>query len=247
VVLLIFWIISRQPATPPRAAQTPPASTAVENVTHVSPAVYDAVGDGGLANPLKPAGTAMVLRGSSGKPMVVYVGADFCPFCASQRWSVVAALARFGTFQDLRLSTSSSTDVYPDTATLSFHGSRYDSQYLEFSPVETRTRDGQPLDTPTALQEQLMRAHDPAGSIPFVDLGNRYVALGSGYRPGVLAGKGWDEIGAALKDPSSPISRAVIGNANYLTAAICQLTDQEPVSVCQSATIQRLQKQLPTA
>src|SRR3972149_2116992 len=51
------------------------------------PAVFDAVGSGGVAPRLTRTGAA-TLRTATGKPIVIYVGADYCPFCASERWSL---------------------------------------------------------------------------------------------------------------------------------------------------------------
>ncbi|MGC1183573.1 MAG: DUF929 family protein, partial [Candidatus Dormiibacterota bacterium] len=45
---------------------------------------------------------------------VVYVGAEFCPYCALQRWALLVALSKFGTFTNLSNAVySSSTDIYP--------------------------------------------------------------------------------------------------------------------------------------
>jgi hypothetical protein len=80
---------------------------------------------------------------ANGKPLVVYVGAEYCPYCAAERWAAVIALSRFGTFSGLGQTHSSSTDVYPNTATLSFHGASYTSQYLQFQGVETQSNQPQ--------------------------------------------------------------------------------------------------------
>jgi hypothetical protein len=66
-----------------------------------------------------------VFRLTAGKPLVVYIGAEYCPFCAAQRWPLVVALSRFGTFSGLSVTRSASEDVFPDTATLSFHSASY--------------------------------------------------------------------------------------------------------------------------
>jgi len=51
----------------------------------------------------------------------------------------------------------------------------------------------------------------------------------------VLQGKTWRQIAAALHDPSSPIAQGADGAANYLTAAICKLTGNQPASACTPA------------
>ena len=71
-----------------------------------------------------------------GRPAVVYVGAEFCPYCAAERWVLVVALSRFGTFTHLGATSSSSDEVFPDTATFSFDGATYRSRYVSLSALE---------------------------------------------------------------------------------------------------------------
>ena len=35
---------------------------------------------------------------SGGKPEMLYIGAEWCPYCAAERWAMAVALRRFGTF-----------------------------------------------------------------------------------------------------------------------------------------------------
>ncbi|MDE3074941.1 MAG: hypothetical protein KGJ86_05885, partial [Chloroflexota bacterium] len=135
---------------------------------------------------------------------------------------------------------SSGTDVYANTPTVSFYGSRFSSSYLDFVPVETETRDQKPLQQMTAEQRQLMSRLDPPGSIPFLALGNQYAAVGGGYPLDVLAGKDWLQISQALQDSSSRIARSVLGNANYLTAGICRITGGQPGAVCGAEPVQSI-------
>jgi len=185
---------------------------------------------------------------AGGKPKVLYIGAEFCPYCAAERWPVTVALSRFGTFSNLGTTHSSGDDVFPNTATLSFHGASYTSQYLAFTGVETTTNEqvnGQyaPLDTPTAEDQKTFDTYNQppyvksGGSIPFVDLGGKFVASGASYSPEILAGKTQAEISAALKDPSSPIAKAIDGSANVYTAALCNVTGNQPANVCTSPAV----------
>ena len=50
---------------------------------------------------------------AAGKPEILYIGAEYCPYCATERWPLAVALSRFGTFTGLRGIHSSATDVYP--------------------------------------------------------------------------------------------------------------------------------------
>ena len=195
-----------------------------------------------------------------GKPLVVYIGAEYCPYCAAERWAMVAALSRFGTFSNLGQTHSSSSDIYPNTPTLSFHGATYTSQYLAFQGVETESN--QPsgsgyatLDTPTAAQQQLLSKYDAApyvpsneaGSIPFIDFGNQGMVSGASYSPQLLAGKTAEQVAAALKDPTSPIAQAVDGTANAFTTLLCGLTNNQPSAVCTSTAATAYQGKLHAA
>jgi hypothetical protein len=244
----------KTPATPGTSA----TAKVIDAVTSVPASALDAVGAGGsITQPAAlPANTPPITE--NGKPEILYVGAEYCPYCAAQRWPMVIALSRFGTFSGLGLTTSSSTDVFPSTPTLTFHGSSYSSDLLSFVPVETETNQlastgvgYRKLDTLTPAQQQLMQTYNAppyttsAGSIPFVLLGNRYVISGSSYHPDVLQGKTWQQIASALSDPSSPIAKQVLATANMVTAAICQLTDGQPANVCTSPGVTSAAGSLP--
>jgi hypothetical protein len=245
-------------ATP--AASASPASTAViAKVTAVPADTLNKVGAG------KASSTPKLIKGQpaltdGGKPLVVYIGAEYCPFCAAQRWAMVVALSRFGTFSNLGQTTSSSSDVYPSTPTLSFHGASYTSQYLSFQGVETETNQPQgngyaPLDKLTSQQQDLLKKYDAppyvdaksAGAIPFIDFGNQAVISGASLDPQLLAGKSHDEIAAALSDPNSPIAQAVDGAANAFTTVLCQLTNNQPAGVCTSPAATAYQGKLSAA
>lgn len=148
--------------------------------------IFDAVAAGTAPSTIRPTAGATPLAAASGKPLILYVGAEYCPYRASQRWSLIVAHARFGTWNGLSLS-----------------------RYKE-------------------------------GSIPFLSFADRYIAIGSGYPPDVLTGKSWDDIATALRDPTTPIAKAVIGDADRMTAAICRLTQTQPQPVCSSPSVQGL-------
>jgi thiol-disulfide isomerase/thioredoxin len=182
----------------------------------------------------------------AGKPVVVYVGAEFCPFCAAERWAAVMALSRFGTFAHLGETHSSTSDVYPGTVTFSFYRSRYTSRYLVFDPTETNTNQPAPGGGYTALQpltglaQKVFSKYDAPpfvpssseGSIPFYDFGNKVLVSGASYSPQVLQGLTAQQVAGDLSDPKSPVAQSIVGTANYLAAAICSITSGQPCSVC---------------
>jgi hypothetical protein len=220
-------------------ARSPAPSALVEKVTSVPASVFRTVGTGAVtAIPKKIDAPALT---ADGKPLVLYVGAEYCPFCAAERWPMVIALSRFGTFSGLQVTKSASNDVFPNTPTFSFHGATYQSKYLTFQGVELRTRTGEPLDTLTPEQSQIYSTYDAppytstAGTIPFIDFGGKYLVNGATYDAGVLSGKTAEEIANALSDPNTAVARAVIGAANSVTAAVCTLTANQPANVCAAA------------
>ena len=198
-------------------------------------------------------GTALT---SNGKPELLFLGGEYCPYCAAERWAMVNALSRFGTFTGLTATHSSTSDVYPDTPTFTFYKATYKSNYLDFTSVEeyANYRQGNSsnsstpyvtLQTPTTAQQALGAAYDPTGAIPFLDFGNKYVEVGnlSPLSPSMLAGKTWAQVAAAMNDPSSSLGKALVGNANFITAGICKLTNNLPASAC-TPTIQQLEANL---
>ena len=193
---------------------------------------------------------------ADGKPLVLYVGAEYCPFCASQRWALTIALSRFGTFSGLTASHSASDDVFPNTPTVSFHGSTYTSDLLAFQGVELATNERSggrytPLDTLTAEQQQLLATYDAppftqsAGAVPFVDFGNRFLQTGSSYSPQLLAGMSVDDVAAALtNEPNGEVAQAIFGAANAFTAILCGLTGGAPADVCTSPAATAYQQEV---
>jgi hypothetical protein len=243
VALIVARTLRRVPSGGP--SDTGPVSAALlQSLTSVPAEEFESIGQGTAAALPTPV-RATVLRGSSGLPQLVYVGAEYCPYCAAERWGLVLALSRFGTFSGLQTSRSAADDVYPSTPTFTFAGSTYTSNYLEFSPVETLSNQKvngayAPIQTPTALQDQLLAQYDAppyvssdsAGSIPFLDIANQYIVVGASFNPSVLANQSWDGIATSLHQPDSDQAKAIVGTANVLTAGICSATNNAPANVC---------------
>lgn len=236
-----------------KPSETLASSAVMEAVTKVDPMVAATVGNGGLPNTFAALQGAPALTGKDGKPEVLYIGADYCPYCAAQRWALVVALSRFGSFDHLAVTRSSSTDVFPDTATFTFRNAGYSSQYLDFVAVETADRSGAPLQTPSADQQALLAKYDAppyvpaasAGGIPWLDVANRDAMVSSGFTPQVLAGLSWEQIAAKLGNANDVVARAVIGGANNITATICKVTGGQPGDVCNAPAVAPLIAAVP--
>ena len=270
IVIVAFIVIkaSSSPSKPPTtsSANGPTGSalaSVVTKVTSVPASTFNSVGDGNGAVSDTPqtikGGTALT---SGGKPEMLYMGAEYCPYCAAERWSMIVALNRFGTFSGLATVHSGikngagEAEPYPSTPTWTFVNAKYTSKYLTFTPVEMQTNvpdasNGSytTLQTPTAAQNTLIDKLDAApytteaGAIPFIDFGNKDLIIGASYNPGVLSGLSWSTIATDLSNPSSPVAKAVDGTANYITAAICNMTGNQPASACTSV-VQSLESKI---
>jgi hypothetical protein len=250
VLAVIVALVVVKLATGPGGSSGSAATTASSRVAHavqsVPAPVLNKVGVGS-AQPAPTNVSAPALT-ANGKPLVFYAGAEYCPYCAAERWAVAVALSRFGTFSNLGETHSSAQDVYPSTATLSFHGATYKSSYLTLTAKEMESNkvvNGgyAPLDRLSTSQQNIIVKYDAPpyfstkGSIPFIDIGGKWLLSGASYSPQVLQGKTQQQIAAALTDPTSPIARGVDGSANLITAALCQITNGKPGAVCSSPAV----------
>ena len=218
-----------------------PAS--VQSNLSVPASTLAAVGIGSSSTTLIKPVTGPALT-SGGKPEMLYIGAEWCPYCAAMRWAMAVALSRFGTFSPLKGIHSSATDVYPNTATLTFYNSTYSSKYLVFTPVENQDVNRNTLVKPTAAQQALWTKYAPPGnSYPFIDIGNSFIASVT-YNPQVLQGLSWAQIADDLHKPSTAVAQGADGSANLLTAAICKITNNQPASVCTTAPVSTLEGQI---
>ena len=232
---------------------TPVPQAVLSAVENPPASVVNAVGTGGQSGKMVRFPASAKLVGTDGKPMVVYVGAEYCPFCAAERWVMVMWLSRFGTFKNLSEIQSSSTDVDPNTATFTFHKASYSSPYIDFSANEIEDRNQQPLDSMTTQVSNIFTKYDnppytvQAGQFPFVDIGGVFNLYSTSYNPKTLANLSWNQIAAKLSNPNDPVTKEIVGNANILTAATCIATGDQPASVCSpttSSTVQSIEQTL---
>jgi hypothetical protein len=259
VVALIVVLAVPGGSPSPSPAPASDLASYVVTATQVPDSVLQQVGlPSSVTPPTAVAGQPPLLT-DGGLPAVVYVGGEYCPYCALERWSLVVALSRFGTFAHLGQAISStSNDVDPGLQSWSFHGSSYSSSYVTFDPAEitsatpTPADNGYtPLDSLSPLQKTAFDTYDAppytkdaANAIPFVDVGNRYLTIGSSTSPSVLEGLSLDQIAADLSNPSSPVAQAVDGTANYLIGALCAVTGVTKPPVCTTSPAVQAQARL---
>ncbi|MBV9659777.1 MAG: DUF929 family protein [Acidimicrobiales bacterium] len=181
--------------------------------------------------------------GGAAKPEILYIGAEFCPICAAQRWPLVVALSQFGTFTNLQKTHSAVRDG--NIQTLSFYGSTYNSPYFVFTPVENTTN--QPsgnfykiLENPTAEQNNLWSTIEAQfgqqQSYPFINIGGKYALITSQYPSTILSGKSWDSIASSIGDNTNTVGASINASAAVLVKYICSMTNQQPANVCQAVS-----------
>ncbi|MDQ1701718.1 MAG: hypothetical protein QOF57_970 [Frankiaceae bacterium] len=252
VAATLVWIVATSGSRAPASAPDVPldVTDTVALVTGVSAASLGraTVSDKQRA-PRRAAAHDIVMV--DGKPSILYVGAEFCPYCATERWPLIVALSRFGTFSGLGVTHSSLTDVFPGTATLSFHNAAYTSTYLSFTGKElfTNTLAGRnygALDSLTGPEQSRFgdRAANPQQAFPFLDLAGQYL-VDAQFDTGALKGMTANQIARTLTDPSTRVGGLIDGSANWLTAALCTLTHDQPSAVCSAGPIATLKARLP--
>jgi hypothetical protein len=272
VVIAVLVIVKLTSSSTPSGLGYTPATPAppavVQGITGVPASVFNTVGVNipSQATPNPPTvisgQPALTLDGKT--PAMLYYGAEWCPYCAAERWGIAVALARFGTWSGLQVTASSHTDVYPATPTLTFAKATFTSPYLSFFPIEfctnipdssdTTCNGYKSLDTPTAEEQAVLDKYATPqylpnatqGQIgyPFIDIGNKALISGATYSPQMLSGLTHEDIAGNLNDPTNSVTQSIVGTANYISAAVCASTNQQPSDVCTSSGVKAAAKAL---
>jgi hypothetical protein len=258
VVLVVVKIVGGGSQVTNGAAWSLASPTVTAQLSGVPASVFDAVGTNSSVAPINPpisisGQKPLTFTGANGTslPGVYFYGAEYCPYCAAARWSIIAALSRFGTFKDLGNMLSSSSDSPANVPTFTFSRTKYTSPYIVFKPEEYYSNQVNAAGTgyrvltqPTKTEAKLVANYDNSkyfpqtlsqgeSGFPFIDFGNK-ILQDTLYSPVILGGLNRDEIAAGLKDPKNPITQAIVAGANYLSASVCHVDGQMPTSVCTS-------------
>lgn len=250
LIVGVFFLIAQlnQPDLAPKLL----SSQDLRLVSGISVAELETVG---LGQGVTPPGripqqglNAAPATGADGKPFVFYHGGEYCPFCAAERWGMFIALSQFGTFSTIYQIESSEDQI----ATFTFTGSHYQSSYIDLLVVESSQNPFGADPAMTQQEKSLLSTYDVPpyvsadfqGKIPFLDIANQYLQAGASFDMQILFDHSWQDIARALHDTTSTIAQMVLGTANYLTAAICAATRNQPASVCNRPSIARIMKLL---
>jgi hypothetical protein len=222
----------------------PAPASVVDAVTGVTTQVANAVG----VPPTSTVAPPSVQTGQppleiDGKPAAIFIGGEFCPYCAAERWAIVMAFSRFGTFSGLSETTSSPWDTDPSTPTFSFDGASYTSPVLTLDTSEHESNDTDGLGTRTVLQPltnleaTVWQRYDIPEGFPFLDIGNSVFVMSPSYDPKLLSGLDQADVAGKLTNPDDPATQAIVGTANYLTAAICSMIGSNSSSWCSQPAV----------
>lgn len=255
VVAVAFAVSSGQSKTNASGSGTV-SSAFVGTITAIPAATYDKAGA-----PATPSASIMAIKDGTAskdgdKAKVLYVGGEFCPYCAGERWAMVAALSRFGTFTGLAPTTSADNDG--NIPTVTFAKATYTSDTVTFSAHETRDRQGKPLQTLPDDIAKIMTTYDAppyvdsknAGSIPWTWFG-LWQAVGSAVPLTDFTGGGsvatvtHDEVATAMNNGSDGLGKDILAASNVISAQICALNGNQPASVCDSAGVKAAAATLP--
>jgi thiol-disulfide isomerase/thioredoxin len=221
-------------SSPPRGTPIPTAT--LTKLASVPLSTLNAAPTNGVIN--TPQATAGAALTSDGKPELLYIGAEYCPHCAAERWALYLALSKFGTFSPApgRIHSAVADGNVP---TLTFYGTKYSSPYLAFTPVEVYTNelasDGQsyvPLQTPTPAQQRLWTDLG-SETFPFLDFGGKKAQTGATYSYVPLQNLSFSTVADQVGNNSTTIGANIDAAANQLIKTICgSLTQNKPADVC---------------
>jgi uncharacterized protein DUF929 len=220
-----IYVLSTSKSALDAYINVPVSSSVANSLYHMSLQPYGPAPPSAMIGEVKSAtGSAFV---AGGKPVLVYIGGEFCPYCAVQRWSLIMALMRFGNFSDLRYMTSAASEG--DLATFTFVGSTYQSNYLSFQPFENEDRNHGPLQSVPANYSKEWQSYSSV--YPFENFGNKYILPGATMGYSDLSGKNWTTVLGDIRNGDS-FGLQVKESANLMTALICKVTGNQPGNVC---------------
>ncbi|HUX87500.1 MAG TPA: DUF929 family protein [Chloroflexota bacterium] len=178
---------------------------------------------------------------SPGQPVpVFFLSALYCPFCGAERWALVEALGRFGTWSNLNPSQSTAgVDGIAAVPTYDFVHARYTSRYVAFNARDVADAQGNPLQPLQPEERTLVNRYNPDGGIPFLLIDGAFAQVSSGYSPGLLAGKSFSQVKSDLTAKAAD-GQAIQHEADVISALICVTDGGQPQNVCDAPAVRAL-------
>ncbi len=96
IVIVVAFVVIRSLTTQKQAGGGKLSNSAFAGLTTVPASTLAKIGTGPLPSTGLPIRSVndTTLTSSAGKPEFLYIGAEFCPYCAAMRWSMAVALSR---------------------------------------------------------------------------------------------------------------------------------------------------------
>ena len=157
-----------------------------------------------------------------GKLFVFFMGAEYCPYCAAERWAIVRSLQKFGQWDGLKQTISAARNQpFLNLPTYDFTKTTYNSSHIEFVAREIKDREFRPLQKLLKTEEKLVRKYNPKKEIPFLLIGGRFMQIGSGFPPKIFIGHTFRQTETELKKIESEIRKTIDEEANVISALLC--------------------------
>jgi thiol-disulfide isomerase/thioredoxin len=157
-----------------------------------------------------------------GKLFVFFMGAEYCPYCAAERWAIVRALQKFGQWSGLNQTMSAARDEqFLNLPTYDFTEATYTSTHIEFVSRETKDREFKPLQKLLKAEEKLVHKYNSKKEIPFLLIGGRFMQIGSGFTPKIFIGHTFRQTETELKKAESEIRKTIDEEASCIAALLC--------------------------
>jgi len=175
----------------------------------------------------------------NGKLFVLFMGAEYCPFCAAERWAIVRALQKFGQWNGLKQTMSAARDEpFLNLPTYDFTEAIYTSSHVEFMARELKDREFKPLQRLLKPEEKLVDKYNREKEIPFVLVGGRFMQIGAGFSPKILIGHTFRQTETELKKIESEIRKTIDAEGNIIAALLCSAG--LPPEVCKETGVAEL-------
>ena len=168
------------------------------------------------------------------KVRVFFLGAQYCAFCAAERWALVSALERFGPLSGWgKESHNDGLDGFRAIPTYDLRNATYTSPYLHFTGKEILDHKGKPLQKLDADEQAIVNQYDKNGAWPFLFINGQYAQLGSGFSPALVQGPQFDTLRKeGISGAHTPAAHETANEADPIVRYLCQSTGGAPASSC---------------
>lgn len=179
----------------------------------------------------------------NGKVFVFFMGAEYCPYCAAERWAIVRALSKYGQWSGLKQTMSAARDEpFLNLPTYDLTEATYSSPHVEFVSREIKDREFKPLQKLLKAEERVLRQYNPNKTIPFLLIGGRFMQLEAGFTPKTFIGHTFRQTETELKKIESEIRKTIDDEANIISALMC--VSGLPPEICKESGVSELVAQI---